>query len=141
MSLEFEDNRLKVKEALFDAGEAFLHEACGELQARTRRNSRVDTGQTKGSYEYNISGSFMAGEQYGQVGSNLENAIWEEFGTGEYALHGDGRKGGWFYEDAKGEGHFTHGKKPNRPMHNAFTALKNKLIKRYADILRSKIGG
>ena len=102
MALEFEDNRLKVKEALFDAGEAFLHEACGELQARTQRNSRVDTSQTKGSYEYNISGSFMAGEQYGQVGSNLENAIWEEFGTGEYALHGDGRKGGWVYQAPKG---------------------------------------
>lgn len=158
MPLEFEDNRLKVKEALFDAGEAFLHEACGELQAKTQRNSRVDTGQTKGSYEYNISGSFMAGEQYGQVGSNLENAIWEEFGTGEYALHGDGRKGGWYIPEEKltakakskmqrrvGKNgkvfYFTKGKTPNRPMYNAFTALKNKLIKRYADILRSKIGG
>ena len=83
----------------------------------------------------------MAGEQYGQVGSNIENAIWEEFGTGEYALHGDGRKGGWVYQAPKGEFYFTKGKTPNRPMHNAFTALKNKLIKRYADILRSKIGG
>ena len=136
MSLEFEDNRLKVKEALFDAGEAFLHEACGELQARTRRNSRVDTGQTKGSYEYNISGSFMAGEQYGQVGSNLENAIWEEFGTGEYALHGDGRKGGWFYEDEKGEGHFTHGKQPKRPLHNAFVSKKGTCER----IIKDKIG-
>ena len=136
MSLEFEDNRLKVKEALFDAGEAFLHEACGELQARTRRNSRVDTGQTKGSYEYNISGSFMAGEQYGQVGSNLENAIWEEFGTGEYALHGDGRKGGWFYEDEKGEGHFTHGKKNKRPLHNAFVSKKGTCER----IIKDKIG-
>ena len=46
MGIEFEDNRLKVKEALYDAGEAFIHEACGELQSRTQRNSRVDTGQT-----------------------------------------------------------------------------------------------
>lgn len=140
MALEFEDNRMAVKEALFEAGEAFLEEACGELQARTRRNSRVDTGQTKGSYEYKIKGSFMSGEQEGQIGSNLENAIWEEFGTGEYALHGNGRKGGWFYKDTKGRGHFTHGKTPNRPMHNAFTSLKNKLIKRYGEILKSKMG-
>lgn len=141
MSLEFEDNRVKIKEALFDAGEAFLHEAAGEIQSRARRNSRVDTGQTKGSYEYKVSESFMAGEQYAQIGSNLENAIWEEFGTGEYALHGDGRKGGWVYQAPKGEFYFTRGKKPNRPLYNAFTALKNKLIKRFGEILKSKMGG
>lgn len=73
MSIEFEDNRVRVKQALFDAGEAFLHEAAGELQARTRRNSRVDTGQTKGSYEYKIDAG--AEEQTCQIGSNLENAI------------------------------------------------------------------
>lgn len=139
MSIEFEDNRVRVKQALSDAGEAFLHEAAGELQARTRRNSRVDTGQTKGSYEYKIdSGSE---EQTCQIGSNLENAIWEEFGTGEYALHGDGRKGGWVYVDAKGRGHFTRGKTPNRPLHNAFTTLKGKLIRRFGEILKSKMGG
>lgn len=137
MSLEFQDNRIAVKKALESAGIAFLYEACGELQARTRRNSRVDTGQTKGSYEYVVDESKCEGK----IGSNLENAIWEEFGTGEYALHGDGRKGGWVYKDAKGNFHYTRGKTPNRPLNNAFTALKSKLIKRYEDILRSKMGG
>lgn len=135
MSLEFQDNRIAVKKALESAGIAFLYEACGELQARTRRNSRVDTGQTKGSYEYVVDESKCEGK----IGSNLENAIWEEFGTGEYALHGDGRKGGWVYKDAKGNFHYTRGKTPNRPLNNAFTALKSKLIKRYEDILRSKM--
>ena len=137
MSLEFQDNRIAVKKALESAGIAFLYEACGELQARTRRNSRVDTRQTKGSYEYVVDESKCEGK----IGSNLENAIWEEFGTGEYALHGDGRKGGWVYKDAKGNFHYTRGKTPNRPLNNAFTALKSKLIKRYEDILRSKMGG
>lgn len=141
MPLEFEDNRVKIKEALFDAGEAFLHEAGGEIQAGTRRNSRVDTGQTKGSYEYKVNGSYMAGEQYCQVGSNLENAIWEEFGTGEYALHGDGRKGGWVYQAPKGEFYFTRGKTPNRPLYNAFASLKGKLVERFGEILKSKMGG
>ena len=135
MSLEFQDNRVRVKEALESAGIAFIHEACGELQARTRRNSRVDTGQTKGSYEYVVDESKCEGK----IGSNLENAIWEEFGTGEYALHGDGRKGGWVHKDAKGNFHYTRGKTPNRPLNNAFTALKSKLIKRYEDILRSNM--
>lgn len=137
MSLEFEDNRMKVKEALDNAITAFLIEAGGELQARTQRNSRVDTGQTKGSYEYKVDES----KGVCQIGSNLENAIWEEFGTGEYALHGDGRKGGWFYKDDKGDVHFTRGKTPNRPMQRAFDSLKKKLIKRFAEILNDKMGG
>lgn len=161
MGIEFEDNRVRVKEALFDAADAFLHEAGGEIQARTIRNSRTDSGDTKGSYEYKVSGSFMAGEQYCQIGSNLENAIWEEFGTGEYALKGNGRKGAWYvpvdtYMGSKaptyngkvvivygkgGQAFFkTNGKKPNRPMHNAFTSLKSKLIRRYKAILTDKIG-
>ena len=63
-------------------------------------------------------------------------AIWEEFGTGEYALHGDGRKGGWFYEDEKGVGHFTHGKQPKRPLHNAFVSKKGTCER----IIKDKIG-
>ena len=58
------------------------------------------------------------------VGSPLENAIWEEFGTGEYALYGNGRKGGWYYVDELGDGHYTHGKTTNRALHNALQTLK-----------------
>ncbi len=137
MSLEFEDYRVQVKAALEDASVSFLHEASGELQARTRRNSRVQTGQTKGAYDYKVNEADLTA----MIGSNLENAIYEEFGTGEYALHGDGRKGGWVYRDAKGNYWHTKGKTPNRPLHNAFTALKNKLIRRYGEILKSKMGG
>ena len=64
------------------------------------------------------------------VGSSDENAIWEEFGTGEYALQGNGRKGGWVYKDANGEFHHTYGKTPSRAFWNAFTALKDKIINR-----------
>jgi hypothetical protein len=59
----------------------------------------------------------------------MENAIWEEFGTGEYALEGNGRKGGWCYVDKDGKGHFTYGKKPNRALFNAHEKLKTKVPK------------
>lgn len=62
------------------------------------------------------------------VGSDLENAIWKEFGTGEYALHGDGRKGDWTYIDEKGQGHHTHGKTPNQPLTKAFQVMKPKIL-------------
>lgn len=125
MSVEFEDNRIEVKGILQDAAVAFLNEAAGEVKSQAQRNSRVRTGNTRGSYEYGVD----EGDLQAEIGSNFENAIWEEFGTGEYALNGDGRKGGWAYKDEKGEYHFTKGKKPNRPLYNAFTALRSKIIK------------
>ncbi len=131
-NVTFKDNRIKVEDALAEKGVALLYEALGELQAQTARNSRVDSGQTKGSWDYTVDEATLQG----QVGSSLENAIWEEFGTGEYALEGNGRKGGWFYKDVEGEGHFTHGKKPNRALWNAYEALKTKLISRAESIFK-----
>lgn len=130
--IQFEDNRVKVKEAINDKAVAFLLEAVAELQSQTARNSRVDTGQTKGSWDTRVDEATLEGT----VGSALENAIWEEFGTGEYALNGDGRKGGWVYTDRYGKTHFTHGKKPNRALWNAFESSKSKLIKRAEALMK-----
>lgn len=137
-NVEYTNNSMKVKNALSAGVSAFLYEAGGELQAQTMRNSRVDTGQTKGSYQYKVQEESNAGTVY--VGSNLENAIWEEFGTGEYALNGDGRKGGWVYKDAKGNWHRTKGKTPQRPMYNAFNSLREKLKRRLEQILNERLG-
>jgi hypothetical protein len=138
MAVEFEDNRMVVIEAISNGVSAFLYEAGGELQAQTQRNSRVDTGQTKGSYQYKVEEESDKGTVY--VGSNLENAIWEEFGTGEYALGGDGRRGGWVYKSQRnGKFYRTKGKTPNRPMYNAFNFLREKLKKRLEEILKSRL--
>ena len=71
------------------------------------------------------------------VGSTMENAIWEEFGTGEHALgKAMARKGGWFYTDKEGETACLRGKKPNRALWNAFNTKKAALIKRAEIIFR-----
>jgi len=125
--IKFIDHSEEVKGLIAELAQSSLEEACGELEAQVKRNTKVKTGQTKNSWQHRVSKS---GEDYvGAVGSDYENTIWEEFGTGDYALNGDGRKGGWFYEDEEGNGHFTHGKKPRRPFHKAYTTLKSKLIK------------
>lgn len=121
--ITFEDNRVQVKGEIQGAIESFLEEIGGEFQSQVARNSRVKTGQTKGSWDYIVDAD--AGEV--TVGSNLENAIWEEFGTGEFALEGNGRKGGWYYVDEQGNGHFTHGKAPNRALHNTMETLQPKI--------------
>lgn len=130
MGVEFHDFSIQVKEALDEKAVAFLYEAAGELQSQAARNSRVDTGQLKGSWNYKVD----EGDKEATIGSPLENAIWEELGTGEYAANGDGRQGGWFYVDDKGKGHFTRGKTPNHTLQRAFDSKKNAIINRARQI-------
>lgn len=130
--VKFEDNSMNVKAAIDEALLQFLEEAASELQSQAARGTPVDTGQLKGSWAHTVDESNLEAK----IGSPLENAIWTEFGTGEYALEGNGRKGGWFYEDDKGQGHFTHGKKPVRMLHNAFEQTKGKIIKRAEQIMK-----
>ena len=87
--MAFEDNSAQVIHAIDNAVGSLLDEIGGELEAQVKRNTRVDSSQTKGSWQYVVD----EGEKKVTVGSPLQNAIWEEFGTGEHAIHGDGRKG------------------------------------------------
>lgn len=129
------DNSFVVKEALGKLEEKFLTEAALVIESQVKQNTAVDTGQLKGSWEHIVDSS--KGEAI--IGSPLENAVWEEFGTGEYALNGNGRKGGWFYEDAQGNGHFTHGKKPRRALFKAFESKKTAVIRRAEQIIKTEM--
>ncbi len=127
MDIKFEDNRLNVIAALTVAAERALNEVGGEYVDGVQRRSRVDTGETKNSWRYEVTSSAVS-TMVMEVGSDKENAIWEEFGTGEYAAGGNGRKGGWSYQDESGQWHHTKGKRPNRPFQCAHVALKDKCI-------------
>lgn len=137
--IQFIDHTEEVQGLIAELAYQVLEEVSGELESQVKRNTAVDTGQTKNSWTHRVTGSMMAGEYRATVGSPMENAIWEEFGTGEYALNGDGRKGGWFYKDESGVGHFTYGKHPRRPFHRAYSALKNKMIKHMQDRFKGGI--
>lgn len=145
MSVEFKDFSMQVKAALEEKAIQFLHEASGEMVAQVARNIDTakanDTGQLKNSFTFKID----EGKLKATIGSPLENAIWTEFGTGEYALKGNGRKGGWYVPSEKlsskakskmqkrivkgKEYYFTRGKKPVRMFHNAYNTMKPKIIK------------
>jgi hypothetical protein len=130
--VEFKDYTIQVQNAIDDRINAVLEECAGELESQVKRNSRVRTGKTKNSFRHVVDEE----NHIATIGSGEENAIWEEFGTGEYALKGNGRKGGWFYEDEKGDGHFTYGKKPSRAFWKAYTSLKAKLINHIQNSLK-----
>lgn len=130
MSVEFHDFSLQVKNALADKEEAFLHEAAGEVKSQAAQISRVASGQLKGAWDYSVD---MSREE-AKIGSPLENAIWNELGTGEYAANGDGRKGGWAYQDENGKWHFTRGKKPNHTLQRSFDSKKAAIIARAKEL-------
>lgn len=149
MSLQITQQKLKLH---YRKGiTAFFEEIGGEIVSQTQRNSRVDTERTKDSYKYVVDEG--KDESTVAVGSDLENAIWEEFGTGEYALHGDGRKGGWYIpenkltEHAKGKMkkvvidgkvyYHTYGKKPNQPLTKAFQVMNPKILPQLKNILKN----
>lgn len=143
-TIKFEGMSDEVLAKFKQAAIAGLTEAAGEIQAQVIRNTRTDTGQLKSSWKYTVDDNKMEA----QIGSPLENAIWEEFGTGEYALEGNGRKTPWYIPVDSYKGHKkptfngkvtivygengkafykTNGKKPRRMLYNAFNDKKAKV--------------
>lgn len=151
MPVIFQDFSVQVKGALSSAVDQYLEEASAEIESAARRKSRVDSGQLKGSWDHRVSSA----KQEATVGSPLENAVWEEFGTGEYAEKGDGRKGGWYLpaeklsakaklkmRETKIKGkvfYFTRGKKPARTLHTAYENSKPKIIRRAKEIFGERM--
>ena len=161
MSVEFHDYSLEVKEAMSDAVISFLYEAGNELMSQAQRRTvvgQVNGGKTKGAWKCVVDES----AQKATVGNTEENAIWEEMGTGEYALEGKGRKGGWYILIGEGGGGiskqvvdaygmtvkygkdgkkyaYTTGKKPKRMLYNAFVENKSKIIRRAEEILKGRL--
>lgn len=161
MPVEFHDYSVQVREAMDDAAVSFLHEAASELKSQAQRKTQVGKvagGKTKGAWKYVVDEADLIAT----VGNTEENAIWEEMGTGEYALEGKGRRGGWYILIGEGEGQisqrvvdaygmtvkygkdgkkyaYTTGKKPKRMLHNAFVENKAKIIRRAEQILRGRL--
>ena len=129
--IKYKDYSKEVLRTMDNIITVWLYESAGELKSRVQRNTAVDTGQLKNSWDYKVD----TVKKEATIGSPLQNAIWEEFGTGQYALEGNGRKTPWFYNDKDGKGHWTHGKHPRRAFWNAYESAKNAIER----ALQSKI--
>lgn len=121
--IEFRDYSKIVLNKIHEQSVAWLEEASGEVESQTKRNTKVDTGKTKGSWEHVVNENKLEAE----VGSRYKNALWEELGTGIHAQNGDGRKTKWVYTPDGEHFYTTVGKKPRRALYYAYTSLKNSL--------------
>lgn len=134
MTVEFTDNSAKVKANLDRKCLIFLEEAKGSLASQTARNTKRVTGQLADSFT--TDSLVSKDEKTAYIGSSLEYSIYYELGTGEYALNGNGRKGGWCYRDKlTGKLIFTRGQTPKRPLYHAFQQKKEAVKKRASEII------
>lgn len=120
----FQDNSQKFINSFNDCSATFLEEAKDSLVSATQRNTPVDTGDLKRSFgedSYVDKDNLIA-----YIGSSKKYSVWVERGTGEYAIEGNGRKGGWIYRDEDGT-HFTHGMKPKLMLYKAYLEKKKKI--------------
>lgn len=126
INVTIEDNTEAVLEAMQAQVNAWL-EAIGEDAATTSaqllaRIPVVDTGRLMNSIDHSVDES----ENAVYIGTNVEYAIYHEFGTGEYASGGsNAKKIPWAFQDKNGEWHYTKGVKARHFLQFGATAHKS----------------
>lgn len=131
-NLVFKSNLPQVLKRMNASCIAFLHEAAGEIESQARVNTRVDSAQTKNSWTYRVDERKLTAT----IGNPLENAIWEELGTGQYALGGNGRRTAWRFKNRHGRWVRTVGKRPSRAFYKAYRATEPRIKRRLGQRLR-----
>lgn len=119
----FKDNSMEGKERLKKAAAKWLLQACILVEGQAVLLAPVATSRLKQSIDYIVDDD----ELVGYVGTNVDYAIYVEFGTGEFAENGNGRKGGWMYKDPSGEWFFTWGIEPQPYLRPAFRQAKGQI--------------
>lgn len=128
----------EISQRLSRASEAAIYEACLLFEGRVKSLTPVDTGALRDSF----SSTVVRETPYkvtGQTGSPLTYAIYQEYGTGEYAINGQGRKGGWTYKAPNGKFYRTLGTRPKRFFSTAYKNSEATMIKRIQDRLREAL--
>ena len=119
----YKDNSMEGKERLKKAAAKWLLQACILVEGQAVLLAPVATSRLKQSIDYIVDDD----ELVGYVGTNVDYAIYVEFGTGEFAENGNGRKGGWMYKDPSGEWFFTWGIEPQPYLRPAFRQTKGQI--------------
>ena len=134
--MKFVDNSEAAKRELERAAIRGLIKASMLVEGQAVLLAPVDKGGLRDSIGYKVDES----ELVAYVGTNCEYAIYVEFGTGEFAENGNGRKGGWVYKTPNGEVHFTYGMPPQPYLRPAFRQNQKAIRDILADCLR-ELGG
>ncbi|GEK88885.1 phage protein, HK97 gp10 family [Alkalibacterium putridalgicola] len=126
-NFKFEDNSKKVKKLMAQTNEAAMESILLMVEGQAKSLARTGSGELRDKIDHKI--TEQDGNLIGQVGSPHMHAIYNEFGTGEFAENGNGRKGGWVYRDPSGEYFFTYGLEPQPFLRPAFRRNKGNIKK------------
>ena len=108
-----------------EVSEQALEEAALLVEGQAKALAPVGTGELRDKIDHNI--KEVNGMKIAQVGSSLQYAIYAEYGTGEHAINGAGRKGGWVYKGPDGKFYFTRGMKAQPFLTPAFRRNKKNI--------------
>jgi HK97 gp10 family phage protein len=129
---------MKIKFEIEDADtfelldEAALTNAMKRAMAVVERSARQKAPKDTGALRRSITSEVEreGDEMVGYVFTPLEYAPYVEYGTGKFAVNGDGRKDvPWHYQDDKGEWHTTSGQKPQPFMGPALNENREEILR------------
>lgn len=136
MAIEFQDNSKAVKKELNQTLAATLEKVLLIVESSAKANAKVGTGEMRDKIGHAV--VVEGAELIGHVGSPTEHSLYNEFGTGEFAENGSGRKTPWHYQDEKGNWHITKGMKPRPFLRPAFRNNKARIKEMFATDLGAK---
>lgn len=130
--MKLTDNSKKVKANIDKVLQKSITECTLVIVANAKMLAKVGkisgTGQLRDKINNRVK---VDGDQIiGQVGTPLIYAPYVEFGTGEFAENGMGRKGGWTYKTPDGQYFFTKGMRPDPFLRPAFRQSKEYVKKK-----------
>ena len=108
MNIETHDNSKEISAEIKAALLRGLEKIGLVAEGYAKKLCPVDTGNLRNSITHVVDEQ----EPAAIIGTDNEYAAYVELGTGIYAEGGGGRPTPWVYQDAKGNWHYTHGKKP-----------------------------
>lgn len=112
-----------------------IETACLMVERDAKILCPVGMGELRNSITHEVE------DGVGIVGSNLEYAPYVHQGTGIYAIHGDGRKDRWTYQDAEGNWHSTIGQQPNPFLQKALDMNQEEIEKMIQQKVREAANG
>ncbi|MFD3260841.1 HK97-gp10 family putative phage morphogenesis protein [Paenibacillus lentus] len=113
-------------------------QGCLVVEGAAKQNCPVDEGQLRDSIQHQVDEEDS--EIIGRVGTNVFYAPYKEFGTGIFAVDGNGRKTPWVYKNKDGEFRWTKGSRPKPFLYPALIQnqdrVKAVMVKHLRDVLK-----
>ena len=110
-----------------------LEKACFLVENSAKIKAPVDTGQLRASITHEIDGLT------GIIGTNVEYAPYVEYGTGIWAVDGNGRKTPWTYQRADGKWVTTAGNKPQPFLTPSLLDNEKEIVELFQDAIKKGV--